>query len=121
MFDHGLAFFDEHPLLAFCVLFIAVAMALLCRARVRRLQQRERRARALEDSLLQNTQGMILNCQGIVKGLGENDPARQRLQHALDRADEALSEDRDRVEDLRTKNSDQWFRRAWNWCRIKLS
>lgn len=44
-----------------------------------------------------------MNVHGIVKELPADDPTRQRMENALDRADQQLSNDRDRVQDLRTQ------------------
>jgi signal transduction histidine kinase/ligand-binding sensor domain-containing protein len=66
-----------------------------------RLSERSRIARDLHDTLLQSTQALILHVQAAVKGLSRSDPARQQIEHALDRADEVLAEGRARVQDLR--------------------
>jgi len=89
--DHGFV-------LLFCCVIGAVAW--FCHARWRRLRERERLAREVEDALVQNAQSVIVNVHGIVKNLSASDPMRQRLEQALDRADEQLSEDRDRVQNL---------------------
>ena len=91
--DHGLV-------LLICAGIFAV-VAWFCHAQLRRLRERDRLARELEDALVQNAQGLILNVHGIVKNLSATDPMRQQVEQALDRADEQLSEDRDRVQDLR--------------------
>jgi signal transduction histidine kinase/ligand-binding sensor domain-containing protein len=67
-----------------------------------RLAERERIARDLHDTLLQSVQGLILKFTGIVKRMPREDPVRQEMDRALDRADEALSEGRDRVRSLRS-------------------
>ena len=90
--------------LLFCGVMGAVT-AWLCHARLRRLRERERLAREVEDALVQNAQSVILNVHGIVKNLSANDPMRQKVEQALDRADEQLSEDRDRVQDLRARRT----------------
>jgi uncharacterized protein HemX len=87
-------------LLLLAFIFAAAIVVCICHARLRRLRDRERLAREVEDALVQNAQGLILNVHGIVKKLAENDPLRKRVEAALDRADEKLSEDRDRVQDL---------------------
>jgi len=84
---------------------IGAVTAWLCHTRLRRLRERERLAREVEDALVQNAQSVILNVHGIVKNLSANDPMRQKVEQALDRADEQLSEDRDRVQDLRARRT----------------
>jgi hypothetical protein len=99
--DLVLRFLHDHGLVLLYVVFIAAVAGCACHARLRRLRQRERLAREVEDALLQNAQGLILKVHGIVKQLDAEDPLRQRVEQALDRADKKLSEDRDRVQDLR--------------------
>ena len=67
-----------------------------------RLEERERIARELHDTLLQSTQGLILLFQGFAGRLKQPDPMRREMESALDQADELLNEARDRVVDLRT-------------------
>jgi signal transduction histidine kinase/ligand-binding sensor domain-containing protein len=73
-----------------------------------RLEERERIARELHDTLLQSTQGLILLFQGFAGRLAGPDPMRLQMESALDQADLLLNEARDRVSDLRTTgiNSD---------------
>jgi signal transduction histidine kinase/ligand-binding sensor domain-containing protein len=66
-----------------------------------RLQERERIARELHDTLLQSTQGLIISLQGAARELPEENPTRERIERTLDRADDILAEGRDRVQDLR--------------------
>jgi signal transduction histidine kinase len=66
-----------------------------------RLDERERIARELHDTLLQSTQGLILRFQSVANRIPAQDPARDLLDKALNRADEVLAEARDRVLDLR--------------------
>ena len=80
---------------------VAAAVVLLCHVRLRRLRARARLARQVEDTLVQNTQGLILSVHGIVTELDQQDHTRQRTELTLDRADEELSELRDRVAELR--------------------
>ncbi len=63
--------------------------------------ERERIARDLHDTLLQSTQGLILRVQAATNEIAKDSPTRQKLELALDRADEVLAEGRDRVLDLR--------------------
>jgi signal transduction histidine kinase/ligand-binding sensor domain-containing protein len=71
-----------------------------------RLEERERIARELHDTLLQSAQGLILLFQGFVGRLGRSDPMRRQMESALDQADELLNEARDRVGGLRDSNID---------------
>jgi len=68
-----------------------------------RLEERERIARDLHDTLLQSVQGLILKFHAVAKQIpGHDTPAHDALEKALDRADEVLAEGRDRVRNLRT-------------------
>ncbi len=66
-----------------------------------RLARRERVARDLHDTLLQDVQGLTLRLQSVVEQIPADLPARQALESALDRADDVIVEGRDRVKDLR--------------------
>jgi signal transduction histidine kinase len=67
-----------------------------------RLEERERIARELHDTLLQGFQGLMLRFQAVMKTtLSDPKTAHQMLEKALDRADEVLLEGRQRVRDLR--------------------
>lgn len=84
-------------------------LALAIRQRLEeRHRERERIARELHDTLLQGIQGLILRFHAVTAKV--SDPAlRRQLDDALDRADAALIEGRDRVQDLRSSagaNSD---------------
>jgi signal transduction histidine kinase/ligand-binding sensor domain-containing protein len=65
-----------------------------------RLAERERIARDLHDTLLQGFQGLILRFHDAMMMIPEPLPARQRMETALDRADEVMAEGRDRVVNL---------------------
>jgi ligand-binding sensor domain-containing protein/signal transduction histidine kinase len=65
-----------------------------------RLAERERIARDLHDTLLQGFQGLILRFHDAMMMIPENEPARQRMEASLDRADEVMAEGRDRVVNL---------------------
>lgn len=67
-----------------------------------RLDERERIARDLHDTLLQGVQGLILKVDAVAKRIPAGDPARREIEETLDRADEILAEGRDRVRSLRT-------------------
>lgn len=66
-----------------------------------RLAERERIARELHDTLLQGTQALSLQIEASLQELPADDPQRQRLSRALDRADATLVDARERVQDLR--------------------
>src|SRR5262249_50612775 len=70
-----------------------------------RVAERERIARELHDTLLQGFQGLMLRFQAVMDGLSMEQPARQQMNAALERADEVLTSGRDRVRDLRTLSS----------------
>jgi signal transduction histidine kinase len=65
-----------------------------------RLAERERIARDLHDTLLQGFQGLILRFHDVMMDIPEREPARQKMETALDRADEVMAEGRDRVVSL---------------------
>jgi len=67
-----------------------------------RLEERERIARDLHDTLLQSVQGLILKFDAVAKQIPGNQPARAAIESTLDRADEVLAEGRDRVRNLRS-------------------
>ena len=72
------------------------------RARLReRVNERERIARELHDTLLQSTQGLILSFQTQTQQIDAGNPARAALEQTIRRANEVMSEGRDRVQDLR--------------------
>ena len=67
-----------------------------------RVEERERIARDLHDTLLQSVQGLILKFHAVSKQLPREEVAHDALEKVLDRADEVLSEARDRVRNLRS-------------------
>lgn len=72
------------------------------RSRLReRHRERERIARELHDTLLQGFQGLILRFQAIGNRLPPGDPLHAAMEQALDRAEDALVEGRERVRKLR--------------------
>jgi len=80
--------------------------AIAARVRLRleeRHSERERIARELHDTLLQSTQGLIVNVQGLASALPAQEPVRSKIEQLLDRADEVVLEARERVRDLRSK------------------
>jgi signal transduction histidine kinase/ligand-binding sensor domain-containing protein len=107
-------FVQSRSFLALClaaaVLLLWIAYALRVRqlgARMRarleeRIEERERIARELHDTLLQGVQGLILKFQNATEEIPPDTAARRMMEEALDRADDVLIEGRDRVKDLRT-------------------
>ena len=67
-----------------------------------RLEERERIARDLHDTLLQSTQGLILLFQGFASRLLPTDGMRTEMESALTMADQLLGEARASVGGLRT-------------------
>jgi signal transduction histidine kinase len=69
-----------------------------------RLAERTRIARELHDTLLQSFQGLMLHFQAVNDLLPEGQ-AKQALEKALDRADRAIVEGRDAIQDLRSSTT----------------
>jgi signal transduction histidine kinase/ligand-binding sensor domain-containing protein len=68
-----------------------------------RVDERTRIARELHDTLLQSFQGLLLVFQAISNLLPTRpDEAKQRIEHALDQASDAITEGRDAVHELRS-------------------
>jgi hypothetical protein len=68
-----------------------------------RLHERTRIARDLHDTLLQSFQGLLLRFDAATNLLpGRPEEARTRLESAMDRAEEAITEGRDAVRGLRS-------------------
>jgi signal transduction histidine kinase/ligand-binding sensor domain-containing protein len=96
-----------------CAIVLMLAVYLGYRLRVRqitqafearlqaRLQERERIARTLHDTLLQGSQGAILMMAAELDKLPHGTPARLALEQAIAYAEEALHEGRDQVMELR--------------------
>jgi signal transduction histidine kinase/ligand-binding sensor domain-containing protein len=106
-------FVQSKAFVALCVVAAALLLWFAYALRVRlitdrmrnrleeRVEERERIARELHDTLLQGVQGLILKFQEISEEIPHDAPARRMMEQALDRADEVLIEGRDRVKDLR--------------------
>jgi hypothetical protein len=62
-----------------------------------RVAEQERAFAELNDALLQDVQGLTLSLQAIADQMQPDDPARLRLEHALDQADELLARGRGRL------------------------
>lgn len=71
-----------------------------------RLQERDRIARELHDTLLQGFQGIVLRLQGIAKSMSESASARLALEDTMDRADQVLIEGRTNLLQLRSHSGD---------------
>ncbi len=67
------------------------------------MEERERIARELHDTLLQGFQGLMLRLQAVMKTLPQQEPAHQMMEKVMDRADEVLQEGRQRVRELRAE------------------
>jgi signal transduction histidine kinase len=66
-----------------------------------RIEERERIARDLHDTLLQSVQGLILKFHAVARQIPGDEPAHDALEKTLDHADRVLAEGRDRVRNLR--------------------
>src|SRR5262249_6892199 len=71
------------------------------------MEERERIARELHDTLLQGFQCITLRVQGVAKKIPAQDPLRKMIDDVLDRADEVLREARQRVRQLRRRATDE--------------
>lgn len=79
-----------------------------------RLDERERIARALHDTLLQSMQALILRFQGVAKRLPPGNETRLNMEKVLDQADVLIAEGRNEVLNLRThgEGADDVLRRV---------
>jgi signal transduction histidine kinase len=87
-----------------CLMFALYAWQLQARLRGRmeeRMFERERIARELHDTFLQGVQGLMLRFQAAMEKIPQSEPARELMSNALKRADDVLTEGRDRVSELR--------------------
>jgi signal transduction histidine kinase/ligand-binding sensor domain-containing protein len=66
-----------------------------------RIDERERIARDLHDTLLQGLQGLILRFHTVASRIPRDHPAQQLMERVLTLADQVLVESRDRVKELR--------------------
>lgn len=69
-----------------------------------RMEERERIARDLHDTLLQSVQGLILKFHAVSKQIPADTPAYNALEKTLDHADEVLAEGRDSIRNLRVNS-----------------
>lgn len=107
-------FFETTWFVVICMLVMFAALWLAFYVRMRRMEaqlrarlherhaERERIARELHDTLLQSIQGLTMRFQAIANRVPAEQPLRVAMESALDRAEEALVEARDRVRDLRS-------------------
>ena len=70
-----------------------------------RLEERERIARDLHDTLLQGVQGLILKFHAVSRQMPTDTPAYEALEKTLDHADQVLAEGRDRIQNLRVNST----------------
>lgn len=66
-----------------------------------RMAERDRIAHERHDTLVQSTQGLILRFQAATDRMASDDPARAALAQVLDRAEEVLKQQLDRLFDPR--------------------
>jgi len=66
-----------------------------------RLGERERIARELHDTLLQGFHGLLLRFQVVSQLIANNEKAHTTMEDAMNRADELMSESRERIRNLR--------------------
>jgi signal transduction histidine kinase/ligand-binding sensor domain-containing protein len=112
------AFYQTTWFYGLCALVCLTFLRLLYMVRIRqvsaqvrgrleeRLAERERIARELHDTLLQSVQGLVLRLRATVARMPKQEPTRSQMEQALERADEVLTEGRDRVQDLRSPSPD---------------
>ncbi|MES2164061.1 MAG: two-component regulator propeller domain-containing protein [Pseudomonadota bacterium] len=102
---------------ALCVLSLLVAVCLVYRWRIgqlgrqmavrlqERVNERERIARELHDTLLQSVQALVLHVHAALLKLPAKDTARLQIETALQQADEVLDEGRGRIRELRGEDA----------------
>lgn len=96
------------------LLLLSGCLVLACVLRARRrhrrhlarMAERERAALILQDTLLQNLQGLILRFQGVSHRLPPDSAERATIEAILDQADEVLAEARERMLTLRGVHAD---------------
>ncbi|NKF23014.1 sensor histidine kinase [Solimonas marina] len=107
------AFYQTRWFALLCALLAILLLWALHRLRLRqitrkldllhreRLDERQRIARELHDTMLQSVQGLVLRFQAALSALPTGDPAHDALLGTLDRANLAIEEGRDRIAQLR--------------------
>jgi signal transduction histidine kinase/ligand-binding sensor domain-containing protein len=111
------AFYQTKWFYALCTLVLGSLLWLIYRLRVHyltarvqerleeRAHERARIARDLHDTLLQGVQGLMLRFHFATEQLPRDEPAREMLRMALDRADGVISEGREKVRELRVEST----------------
>jgi signal transduction histidine kinase/ligand-binding sensor domain-containing protein len=111
------AFYQTWWFRGLCALVLAALLWLLVQMRINRVtsqlqarlaersDERERIARELHDTLLQSLFGVMLQFHAIADRLSSENPARQVIAETLTRADAVMQEGRERVRNLRTRQS----------------
>lgn len=109
--------FESRPFQLACALAALALGYSLYRYRVRHLTrrvaerlrmrtaERERIARTLHDSFLQTVEALALRLDTVVRAMPNGDRARTRLEQVLEEADQAISEGRDRLQELRMSDN----------------
>ena len=112
-------FYQTPEFMALCVTVGLVGAIVLFRLRIAalernlrarlqvRLEERERIARDLHDTLFQSVQGLFLTIDNSTNTLPEGHPTRSALKTALERSDEVMAESRERVLELRSEGLDR--------------
>jgi signal transduction histidine kinase len=75
-------------------------------ALVARLEERERIAQELHDTLLQDTMGFTLTVHGAASRLAADDPVRKLLEQAAEQGEQGVRQGRDRIADLRARSAE---------------
>ena len=113
------AFYQTTWFYLLCALLLGAALWLIYRLRMKyvtakmqermeeRARERVRIARDLHDTLLQGIQGLVLRFHFAAEQLPPQEPVRQMLRTALDRADEVISEGREKVRELRAESTSE--------------
>jgi len=113
------AFYQTAWFYLLCVSLLGAVLWLIYRLRLKyvtakmqermdeRARERVRIARDLHDTLLQGIQGLVLRFHFATEQLPPEEPVRQMLRTALDRADEVISEGREKVRELRAESTSE--------------
>lgn len=89
--------------LIWCVAWLRVRQVAtrMRRLHEQRMAERDHLAHELHDTLVQSTQGLILRFQAATDRMASDDPARAALAQVLDRAEDVLRQQLDRLFDPR--------------------